>query len=96
MHKIVILLLLFILISCGAALYIPDQIDANHSGISLDTLKEGRVLYVKNCAACHNLRLPERFTREEWDTIIPRMQIKAKLNDRQAGLIKKFIEARSK
>lgn len=56
----------------------------------------GRKLYVYHCGACHNLHLPEQYTREDWLNEIPEMQQKAKITQEEARLISNFVLARSK
>jgi hypothetical protein len=82
--------------SCSPALYLPTQTDALQAGSSIDNLMSGRTLYVKNCGSCHNVHLPEQFTRAQWKVILPEMQRKAKISDEETKLISAFIMARCK
>ena len=48
--KAIILLLLFgLMYRCGSALYMPTAADQERTGILLDSLSEGRKLYVDHC-----------------------------------------------
>lgn len=93
-------LLVFILVllfaACGTALYVPTQADAEHTGLPADTLLMGRKLYVDHCGSCHNLYLPEQFSKQHWIKEIPEMRQKAKISEEEARLIRNFILARSK
>jgi hypothetical protein len=91
-----ILLAAIILCACSPALYIPSLADANHSGISTDSLLLGRTLYVNHCGSCHNLHLPEQYTQAHWEKEMPEMQRKAKISDEETKLITNFLLARSK
>lgn len=85
-----------LIISCTPSLYIPNNVDSEYSGLSLDSLKLGRNLYIANCGSCHNLHITQQFTKLEWDTILPKMKIKAKINERTSNLILKYLITRSK
>jgi hypothetical protein len=74
----------------------PSPTDTTHSGISTDSLLLGRTLYVNHCASCHNLHLPEQYTRDHWLKEIPDMQRKAKISDDVTKLITNYILIRSK
>jgi len=91
-----LIILVTVIIACSQVLYIPTFADSQNTGVSTDTLALGRKLYVNNCAGCHNLYQPERFTAKQWEKIIPEMQIKAKSNDSDIMIISKYLKARSK
>ena len=76
-----ILLFLFcsLIYRCGSALYVPTIADQERTGIMLDSLSEGRKLYVEHCGSCHNLHLPEQFNSTEWEKNVAEMQEKGKI-----------------
>ena len=80
---------------CSPALYIPVIQDSENAKISLDTLLMGRKLYIDNCASCHTLYLPERFTARKWEMELNEMQKKAKINDHQKVIILKYLTSKS-
>ncbi len=84
------------LYACSPALYTPIQADAEHSGTTVESLLIGRELYAKSCGSCHNLHLPEKYTRKHWEEKMPEMQQKAKISYSEAKLITNFLVARSK
>lgn len=84
------------IIACSQVLYIPTLADSQRTGVSTDTLVLGRNLYVNNCGSCHNLYQPERFTKKEWEKVMPVMQKKAKCNNQEISIIMKYLKARSK
>jgi hypothetical protein len=87
----------FIVAACAASrLYVPATSDTEQSGLSLQDLTKGRTLYVDNCSDCHNLYLPEKRTKEKWNSVFPKMQKKAHVNDADMELIKSYILARCK
>jgi mono/diheme cytochrome c family protein len=81
---------------CTTALYIPVQEHAQKTGVPLDSLLEGRNLYVNNCGSCHGLKSPEKRTSAEWQKILPKMQKKAKINDAKTELIRSYLLANCK
>jgi mono/diheme cytochrome c family protein len=87
---------LLLLGACSPALYIPSAADASRTGISTDSLMIGRKLYVNHCGSCHNLHLPEQYTRTHWEDEIYFMKRKAKLTENEARLITQFVSAHSK
>lgn len=80
------------LIGCATALYVPTNNDAIKKNVSLETLIQGRNLYINKCASCHNLYLPSQYTKQQWIPILIKMQVKAKLTDSQIKLIGSYIE----
>jgi hypothetical protein len=82
--------------ACSPALYIPTLVEADRTGISTESLMQGRNTYVKHCGSCHNLYLPEQFTQKHWQKEFPEMQLKAKISDAEIQLISNFILGRSK
>ena len=56
-------------------------------------LAEGKNMYENNCAKCHKLFEPKKFTQEEWHPILVKMQKKAKLDDVQMASITNYIHS---
>ncbi|RUT72030.1 cytochrome c [Flavobacterium cupreum] len=56
-------------------------------------LAEGQNLYENNCAKCHKLFEPKKFTREEWTPILVRMGKKAHLDAAQMTSITNYINS---
>ena len=90
------LAVIVLLSACSPALYVPSMDDAIRSRVSADSLTMGRTLYINHCGSCHNLRLPEHYTRKQWGKELPEMQQKAKISEEEAKLIANFVLARSK
>ncbi len=74
----------------------PNEPDGKRAGISVDSLIDGRTLYIKHCGSCHNLYLPEKFTATEWEKNVSEMQLKSKINDFQKDNILHYLQTRSK
>jgi cytochrome c5 len=62
--------------------------------VALSTeLAEGQNLYSNNCAQCHKLFEPKKFTKEEWSPILVSMGKKAHLDDTQMASITNYIHS---
>jgi mono/diheme cytochrome c family protein len=81
---------------CGSALYIPETSDALRTKTTLDSLITGRKLYITNCASCHNLYLPGKFSAREWAKNVTEMQAKAKINEEQKAYILRYLTSKCK
>jgi len=86
-----ILLFIFVLAGCVSALYMPTQEDATRHKVPLETLNNGRSLYIKNCGSCHNLYLPSRYTKSEWSKAVDKMKDRSKIDNVQVDLIKQYL-----
>ncbi len=56
-------------------------------------LAAGKSMYENNCAKCHKLFEPKKFTQEEWAPILVKMQKKAHLDDTQMASITNYIHS---
>jgi cytochrome c5 len=56
-------------------------------------LAAGKSMYDNNCAKCHKLYEPKKFTQEEWAPILVRMQKKAHLDDTQMASVTSYIHS---
>ena len=80
--------LFLVLLACSSQLYIPAESSAT---VSFVDLKKGRELYVNNCASCHQLYTPNKFSEKEWTENLNEMQPKAKITDEEKQLIYQYI-----
>ncbi|NCO55934.1 MAG: hypothetical protein GW876_11135, partial [Bacteroidetes bacterium] len=51
---------------------------------------------INNCSSCHNLHLPQQYTKQNWDTILIKMKLKANIDDSKLNLIKNYLLVKSK
>jgi hypothetical protein len=58
----------------------------------LNRLEFGRDLYIKKCTKCHNALRITRFSKEEWDEILPDMFEKSKMNTLQIEAVTAYIK----
>ncbi len=56
-------------------------------------LEAGKSMYENNCAKCHKLYDPKKFTKEEWAPILVRMGKKAKLDEAQLASVTDYIHS---
>ena len=88
---VVALFILFVFaFSCASALYIPS---AGHetASASLSDLTSGRKLYINKCGSCHNLILPEKYTKREWQYWVDKMAPKAPMDSIEKDHIMKYL-----
>ncbi|WP_343697244.1 cytochrome c [Flavobacterium sp.] len=87
--------------SCGtkqsAVAAAPENVDPSKDTMPPRVLSleqaEGKKLYENNCVKCHKLYDPVKFSKEEWQPILVRMQKKAKLDDANMALITSYIHS---
>jgi len=89
-------IIILVFSGCVVSLYMPTENDAKVFNTTLDTLKRGRELYINKCGSCHNLYLPSKYTKQEWQQIMDKMQKPAKIDNSQKELIKKYLETNAK
>lgn len=81
-------LVLLLLTSCSTTLYQPVN---NINNTLVEDLKKGRELYVNNCASCHQLYMPNKYTDEKWKINLDEMQVRAKITNSEKELIYQYI-----
>lgn len=101
--RILTITAILLLISCGPKKAVSATTEAKTDPVITETEKEteltpeeladGKGLYENNCARCHKLYEPKKFTQEEWKPILVRMQKKAKLDDVKMASITNYIHS---
>ena len=87
---------------CSPALAEPNAADAAAAQkvwpeITLVELQQGRELYVKTCASCHPLKLPEQLPPDRWRNEVGHMrELGVKLSEPDAELITRYLETISR
>jgi len=81
---------------CGTNLYLPTSQQIAHAratwdGVDSTYLFAGYDLYRAKCGGCHFLYRPTDYSQPVWDSIMPRMREKAKLNDQEYEHIRKYV-----
>ena len=102
MKTILSILIILIISSCAATSPLqPSEADLSSSrlkGSTLTELNSGYSLYIQNCAACHKLYDPSKFTVAQWNKILPEMFTKAHLNEetKKKSLITDYVLVKAK
>jgi cytochrome c5 len=66
-------------------------------GITMQQLRLGNKIYIRDCSGCHALHKPSEFTAEKWPPILDTMFVKAKISDSATkALITDYLIAKSK
>ncbi|MEZ4830039.1 MAG: cytochrome c [Bacteroidia bacterium] len=54
-----------------------ERVQSKFPNYSLADLTQGKTLYEQHCGSCHGLKKPSSRTEEKWETIVPKMAVKA-------------------
>ena len=64
----------------------------DENGMIKSDVGEGKVIFLRDCARCHEQKKVEDFTSAQWANILPRMSIQAQLNDTETRQVKAYVE----
>jgi len=89
-------LILAAIAACTSAVPVPTGDDATWASrqwpeTSIETLTQGRTLYVARCAGCHALVPPARHSADRWLQEVPRMTQRAHLGERERDVITRYL-----
>jgi len=56
-----------------------------------ETVSTGFALYGSECTQCHKAKTVNKYSREEWNKILPNMAQKAKIDDGQEAAVDAYI-----
>jgi mono/diheme cytochrome c family protein len=59
--------------------------------VDSQALTRGREIYLNRCISCHNIEPVGRYTREQWEIIIPDMAGESNLDDQQEHDLLSYI-----
>ena len=66
-------------------------------GINYEQAQQGYSIYILHCGNCHRVHNPTEHTQEEWDNILVKMFVKAKMKDaNEKLLLQNYLHAKSK
>jgi cytochrome c5 len=71
----------------------PDEAMVKSSGSSAVTLQRGRAAYVSECARCHEAKMPDAITDEDWHVILPGMAWNAGMSEGDEDAVEAYIKA---
>jgi len=87
----------FVLICCKGTQYlIPTDTDVaiaqtHYPGTTIVQLNRGYDVFSDKCTDCHGLKKPQKYTEDEWMTIMHKMGRKAKLDSNEYNLVLNYI-----
>ncbi len=67
--------------------------DAARASGTLDAAQRGRALYTTVCTDCHGAIRPASLTTAEWDSVLPKMALKAELSAAEQSDVRAYIDA---
>jgi len=102
MKKVLTLLALvtvsFLLVRCGSSKPVakaeatPGEMVAEvKKNYTAAQMEQGKVLWQSSCDKCHKLYTPESRSVSKWNSVLPRMTKRAKLDDSQAGMVRAYL-----
>lgn len=89
------------LLSCSGVIPQPtftqvEQASQRWPGTNIETLIQGRQLYVLKCSGCHSVKVPSFYSEVQWDTLMKTMGTSAKLNKDEYNKILHYVLTMSK
>lgn len=61
-------------------------------GYGLQTLSDGRHVYLNQCIDCHSPEPVNRYSLDEWEVILPEMSSESKLDKSQQAAIRAYVQ----
>ena len=76
----------------------PEMAKAAIMGsITAKRLTDGKKIYIQRCTKCHSMKDPANYTVQQWEPILRKMFVKARLTDEHdKELIRDYVIVRSK
>ena len=68
------------------------EIATDENGMIKADIGEGKVIFMRDCTRCHELKTVESYTTAQWSNILPRMIIQAQLGDTESRQVTAYIE----
>ncbi|MDD8017955.1 MAG: hypothetical protein PHP42_06250 [Bacteroidota bacterium] len=96
MKQLLTLCGIVILAGCATAIPFPTDNDTSFAQqrwphTARTDLHAGRKLYIDKCSGCHSAKPPALYSEKKWNEILPEMNEKAKLQNNEAELLKKYL-----
>jgi len=71
----------------------PSVRMAEVSGVPLETLQQGRAVYLSDCTRCHEAMMPEDVSRSDWHVVVPGMAWNAGITAEEEADVLAYILA---
>ena len=78
-------------LACSTAIPRVGPADAERTGLSMDTLRAGRDIYIAKCSGCHVLYAPQEYPDHVWLDQVMEMKGKALISERDVELILAYV-----
>ena len=80
---------------CAVSSKIPEPTAAmvEKSGYGLEKLKQGRKVYMTECARCHEPMMPSEIAEGDWHVIVPGMAWNAGISEADEDAVLEYIMA---
>jgi len=75
--------------SCGNTSKVSPK---EQEGMMKPDVGEGKVIFMRDCVRCHEQKKVENYTAAQWNNILPRMIVKAQLDETQSRQVKAYVE----
>ncbi len=69
----------------------PALLEAVAMGVVAEDVRNGRMIYVTNCARCHRPEAVTRYTEVQWRKTLPWMSGEAMLSPEDAAAVKAYV-----
>ena len=94
MKKSIILLgTAFALFACSESTStgVAEEVNYEITNPTEAQLNQGKELYSTRCTECHDAKVIDNFTKEQWNVILPKMSKKAKLSGEDNALVHAYV-----
>lgn len=88
--SVICLMILIAFYSCKPSMYTPTDSLVNTSA-TLETLTEGRSIYMNKCGECHRLHRPSQYSSSEWRHNVDKMQKRAHISDTEKEMVYQYL-----
>jgi len=72
---------------------VDQRLVAAASGVDAASLDRGRRIYITKCAKCHSVEPVHRYSRAQWNDILPDMAEETMLDDTERRDVERYVYA---
>lgn len=85
--------ILAIAVACAPKLTTPEPtpVISDTAEVMTSEAAVGKTVYSTSCVKCHKAKVIDEYSKEQWAGILPKMIIKAKLDETQANQVTQYI-----
>lgn len=80
-----------VLYSCSPATTEAAAEDAVDAVEMSETVSSGKTVYQNDCTKCHGAKVIDKYSKEQWDKILPNMIKKAELGETAAAQVSAYV-----